>query len=345
MNRKQVRISILRLSKSLGIVALFITACTTQFPESCADYTPVGLSSANEIASDQSLPFQFPLEVSSIDDTLYYGWFSVSNQCPPDMKNCYEYPERKFHAAEDYKRPPGTPVYAIADGIIRYSGPEGGYGWLIIIDHPQANLYSLYGHLSPSRWKLKVGTEVERGSLIAYLGDPDENGGSEEQPLVPHLHFGIRAGQKRDYPAKGEWRYMAGWIRLCPEDVGWLNPSVTITNQEIPKGGFPQPEVGFLTRWGTELLLTLSYIIGGVLLIFGSRKKKRFILLIPGILTLVLGVVFYMIRLMNSYMLLAAGIINLAVGIYYFIRWPIEQKNSSDQNTKPDNEAVRKIAD
>jgi hypothetical protein len=31
---------------------------------------------------------------------------------------------------------------------------------------------------------------------LAYLGDSDENGGSAEQPLEPHLHFGIRAGQR-----------------------------------------------------------------------------------------------------------------------------------------------------
>ena len=113
-------------------------------------------------------------------------------------------------------------------------GRTGGYGWLIIIDHPQVNLYSLYGHLSPSRWKLESGTEVKRGDLIAYLGDSDENGGSADEPLEPHLHFGVRAGQTADYPAKGEWRFMAGWIRLCPQDLGWLQPSVVITRQETP---------------------------------------------------------------------------------------------------------------
>ena len=116
--------------------------------------------------------------------------------------DCYEYPERKFHAAEDYKRLAGTPVFAMADVTISFSGSAGGYGWQILIDHPQANLYSLYWHLSPSRWKQKTGTEVKRGDLIAYLGDSDENGGSQEQPVETHLHFGIRAGQTADYPPK-----------------------------------------------------------------------------------------------------------------------------------------------
>jgi murein DD-endopeptidase MepM/ murein hydrolase activator NlpD len=236
---------------NLGILSLFLAACSTQYPESCPSGTLIGLLDADEIASDNSLPFRFPLDESTVDYDLFFGWFGVSNECPPDMPDCYNYSNLAFHAAEDYKRPAGTPVYAIADGHISYSGPAGGYGWLILIDHPQANLYSLYGHLSPSRWKLKSGTDVKRGDLIAYLGDPDENGGSAENPLEPHLHFGIRTGQKADFPGRGEWRFMAGWIRLCPQDLGWLQPSQIITSQEIPPGWiskaksrFPDP-LGF----------------------------------------------------------------------------------------------------
>ncbi|MBN2393410.1 MAG: hypothetical protein JXR84_21945, partial [Anaerolineae bacterium] len=104
----------LRLWISVGILVLLLTACSTEYPETCPSSTPVGLANANEIASDDSLPFRFPLDESSIDDNLYFGWFGVSNECPPGKVDCYEYPERKFHAAEDYKRPAGTPVYAMA---------------------------------------------------------------------------------------------------------------------------------------------------------------------------------------------------------------------------------------
>jgi murein DD-endopeptidase MepM/ murein hydrolase activator NlpD len=281
------------------------------------------LANANEIARDGSLPFRFPLDESPIDEDLYFGWFGVSNECTPDIADCYEYPERKFHAAEDYKRPAGTPVYAMADGTISFSGPAGGYGWLILIDHPQANLYSLYGHLSPSRWKLKTGTDLQRGDLIAYLGDDDENGGSKEQPLDTHLHFGIRAGQTRDYPAKGEWRYMGGWIRLCPQDVGWLQPSLIITSQEIPAGGYPQPKVGFLTLWGFDLGFVSLFTISGIMFIVTNRKKARFLLLLPGFVTIVAGLALNSRGLTRSNMSLMMGILVLAVGIYYFIRRPI----------------------
>jgi hypothetical protein len=249
------------------------------------------------------------------------------------MKDCYEYAERQFHAAEDYQRPAGTPVYAMADGRISYSGPAGGYGWLILIDHPQANLYSLYGHLSPSRWKQVKGTDVKRGDLIAYLGDPDENGGSADSPLEPHLHFGIRAGQTADYPGRGEWRYMAGWIRLCPQDLGWLQPSLIITSQEILPGGYPQPKIPFLTRWGLELLVTSVYTLCGAGILIGAYKKKwRFALLFPGILVIAAGIVLHN-RLLGTYVLFVIGTLILAFGVFVFIRQPqgVEKHEHSSQ--------------
>jgi len=306
---------------SLGIAFLLLSACSPEYPESCSSDTPIGLLDADEIASDENLPFRFPLEESAIDRNLYYGWFGVSNECPPDKTDCYDYPVRMFHAAEDYKRPAGTPVYAMADGRISFSGRAGGYGWLIIIDHPQANLYSLYGHLSPSRWKLTSGTEVKKGDMIAYLGDSDENGGSKKIPLVPHLHFGIRAGQTADYPGKGEWRFMAGWIRLCPQDLGWLQPSLVITSQEIPAGGYPQPKVNFLTRWGLEVIATVAYGLGGtVMVVMGIRKKSMLLLLFPGPLVALAGIILYKEHMISTYILPVIGIIVMLYGIYAFIQ-------------------------
>jgi hypothetical protein len=310
------------------LVAL-LTSCNPQYPETCPSSTPVGLANASQIANDHSLPFRFPLDESPIDETLYFGWFGVSNECPPEMLDCYEFPEVKFHAAEDYKRLPGTPVYAMADGKISFSGPAGGYGWLILIDHPQANLYSLYGHLSPSRWKLEKGTNVERGEMIAYLGDPDENGGSKETPLDPHLHFGVRAGQIMDYPAKGEWRYNGGWIRLCPQDIGWLQPSLVITNQAIPAGGFPLPDIGFITRYGFELIFASSFTLFGIFMSHSLYKqKKRFLLFLPGAIILVAGIFLNINGLVRGYLVPVIGILIIALAAFYFIRQPPPNKET-----------------
>jgi murein DD-endopeptidase MepM/ murein hydrolase activator NlpD len=131
----------------------------------------------------------------------------------------------EFHAAEDCSAEPGTPVYAVADGVISFSGEKGGYGWLIIVDHPEHGVYSLYGHLSQRRWKKEEGV-VEKGELIAYIGDSDENGSSRQYGhFSPHLHFAIRTGERSDYWGLGDGRWQAGWTRACPDSIGWLSPS------------------------------------------------------------------------------------------------------------------------
>lgn len=229
----------------------------------CPSRLPIDMSDAVTYSEDDELPFMFPITEEGFDHlpfmTDFAAWGYVSEGV------------REYHAAEDYGFPPGTPVYAMADGNVSYSGLMEGYGWLVIIDHPQANLYSLYGHLSPSRWSIDTGP-VEKGQLIGYLGDEDENGGSSENPLVPHLHFGIRAGQRADYPGNGEWRWQAGWIKPCPQSVGWLQPSIVITGQNIPEGGFSSPEVGLWTRWGVELIMGVCYLAAGLGVIISTRR-------------------------------------------------------------------------
>lgn len=313
MNRKSCKYTS-RFSISIGIIFLFLAACNTEYPESCPSYSSkFNLSEADTYLADDSLPFQFPLDEYEPGSPKYQSSFVMRGRS--SLGAPY-----KYHAAEDSHHPAGTPVYAMADGHIRFSGRAGGYGWLIIIDHPQANLYSLYGHLSPSRWKLKSGTDVRKGDLIAYLGDPDENGGSKKNPLVPHLHFGIRAGQTADYPGKGQWRFMAGWIYPCPQDLGWLQPSLVITSQEIPPGGYQQPKVGFLTRWGVEILVTGAYGLGGTIMLFmGIRKKSKFSMLFPGPVLTLASILFYKEHIVSTYALLAVGVVVMACGIYAYM--------------------------
>jgi len=153
--------------------------------------------------------FRYPLE-------NYFPEIPVTDTDPPKGE--------RHHTAEDSFTPAGTPVYAIGDGIISYSGKKHGYGGLIIIDHPAENVYSLYGHLSTSRWKKGPG-EVKKGELIAYIGEAEEC-----YTMVSHIHFGLRMGQKADYPI-WRWedaRWMAGYTSCRPELVGWFHPSEII---------------------------------------------------------------------------------------------------------------------
>ena len=293
----------------------FLLAGCVHSAESCPPYTPVDLSGAHAFARDGNLPFRFPLDEFSGDGAPFFTYFGACSDGPVSA--------REYHAAEDFLRPAGTPVYAMADGRVSFSGPMGGYGWLVIIDHPQANLYSLYGHLSPSRWRIESGT-VEKGELIAYLGDSNENGGSSANPLVPHLHFGARAGQRADYPGTGEWRWQAGWIKPCPQDLGWLQPSLVIAGQAIPAGGFPKPASGILAMWGGELLLFGVYLPGGVgAVVYAIKKNCPFFLVFYASLLIAAGWIFHNKGMKMSPALLAIGILLLVLGLFRYIQRPI----------------------
>jgi len=119
-----------------SILLIMVLAGCAQSPESCPPQPFADLSGVDSLAGNDQLPFSFPLDNVSSDISPSYTEFCSCSSGPVS--------KRKYHAAEDFLRPAGTPVYAMADGSISFSGPMGGYGWLIIIDHPQANLYSLY---------------------------------------------------------------------------------------------------------------------------------------------------------------------------------------------------------
>ena len=293
-----------------SILLVLLVAGCSRSAGPCLAEPYADLSGADAFAADDRLFFRFPLDDLSSDTSPSFTHFCASSSGPESA--------REYHAAEDFLRPAGTAVYAMADGKVSFSGPMGGYGWLIIIDHPQANLYSLYGHLSPSRYRMAPGA-VEKGALIAYLGEAHENGGSAKHPLEPHLHLGIRAGQRSDYPGGGEWRWQAGWIKPCPRALGWLQPSSIITSQAIPAGGFPGPALGFVAKWGIELLFGGIYALSGIcMLVYATRKDKPFVPILSGLTLLAAGWYFYNDGWKMSYVLLMMGVLFPAIGV---TRW------------------------
>lgn len=294
----------------LLILAIMLVSCTTP-AGNCPSSHLVEMDGANQFAQKEGALLRFPLDDLRENFATDAAKFADGGGMGDG---------RKYHAAEDYYWPAGTPVYAMADGKISYSGRMGGYGWLIIIDHPQFNLYSLYGHLSPSRWRLRSGSVI-KGDLIAYLGDSDENGGSRENPLRTHLHFGLRGGQRSDFPARGEWRWMAGWIKPCPQDLGWLQPSLVIMNQAIPVGGFQASRGNFLEMWSVELLMGGIYFLGAVsMIVFGVKTQKPYLLLLSGGVFTATGIYFYALGWTMSYAILGLAFLLIGIGILMLIR-------------------------
>ena len=100
--------------------------------------------------------------------------------------------ERVSHQGMDVAAPIGTKVRAPADATVVFSGVEGGYGRVIVLDHGYG-LKTRYGHLLKT--DVKVGDKIKRGQTIAQVGNSGRSTG-------PHLHYEVRVNGVADNPRK-----------------------------------------------------------------------------------------------------------------------------------------------
>ena len=95
------------------------------------------------------------------------------------------------HNGIDIALPAGTPVYAMADGIVALKADTFYYnGNFILIDHGQG-LSSVYVHLSKIL--------VENGQKV-FIGQKIGEVGSTGRSTGPHLHWGVQWYKKRIDP-------------------------------------------------------------------------------------------------------------------------------------------------
>src|SRR5690625_431816 len=93
-----------------------------------------------------------------------------------------------MHAGVDFAAPLGTPIHAVTDGTVVYTGAGrlGRSSELVILEHTvgDTTFYSWYVHMYPDGVFVEVGQRVRAGEVIAEVGN---NGNS----TGPHLHFEI----------------------------------------------------------------------------------------------------------------------------------------------------------
>jgi murein DD-endopeptidase MepM/ murein hydrolase activator NlpD len=89
------------------------------------------------------------------------------------------------HNGVDFTPGGGTPIYAIADGVVSMHIEEsGGLGNHVMIQHniPGQNVESEYAHMQYGSSPLVVGEAIKVGDFIGLVGDTGNSYGA-------HLHF------------------------------------------------------------------------------------------------------------------------------------------------------------
>ena len=140
------------------------------------------------------------------------------------------------HHGVDYAAPSGTPVRAVADGVVTVKTYKKADGNILKIKHP-GNLTSGYLHLRGFAKGIKVGAKVSQGQIIGYVGSTGYSTG-------PHLDFRLWKGgtpinplkvpQKPSEPISKDNRERFDKVRMrvMAELNGEIPDSMKVTNLE-----------------------------------------------------------------------------------------------------------------
>lgn len=95
-----------------------------------------------------------------------------------------------MHRGLDFVGEVGEPILAIADGVVTWSGRNGGYGLLVELEHADG-FRTRYAHNDATL--VELGSRVRKGEAIATLGSSGRSTG-------PHLHLEVRHRGKATDP-------------------------------------------------------------------------------------------------------------------------------------------------
>jgi len=98
------------------------------------------------------------------------------------------------HTGIDVAVPLGAVVHAPATGVVRYCGPQDGFGTVIILEHA-AGWSTVLAPLEPDTSRCRVGEIVLRGDELGRVGAPHEG-------PRPCLHVELREGRQAVRPTR-----------------------------------------------------------------------------------------------------------------------------------------------
>ncbi|MBJ96261.1 MAG: peptidase M23 [Rickettsiales bacterium] len=98
------------------------------------------------------------------------------------MRHDPHHGHHRHHGGLDVAAPRGTPVLAMADGVVVDAGPRGSYGNFVEVRHSDG-VVSRYAH--QDRIDVEVGQEVHAGTQLGTVGSTGRSTGN-------HLHVEVR---------------------------------------------------------------------------------------------------------------------------------------------------------
>ena len=186
----------------------------------------------------------------SVDSTYPYG--STANGT------------REPHHGVEFVNGSGTPVYAAADGMVIFAGPDeeaiyspwqNYYGNLVVIKHNDG-LFTLYAHLS--KIDVQAGQEVLAADKIGEVGRTGAAIGS-------HLHFEVRRRDVQDYfatqnpelwlaPNKDGRGKLLGTLMISIVDQGFDFQYAEFTIDYHPDRNQPRVKSYYVTTYTRDMM-------------------------------------------------------------------------------------------
>jgi murein DD-endopeptidase MepM/ murein hydrolase activator NlpD len=182
-----------QLPKGAAAQAVEVSA----YPDRYAQYEPVARAILEKLTTSPTAGADggradVPVESSRVVFPLPAGtWTRTSGFGPRDLDGSGSY---RLHAGVDYAAPAGTPVLALADGVVASieTSPTGGN--MIVLDHTISGpdgarrVGSAYLHLRDGSTIVAEGDVVTAGAQIAQVGS------TGRRSTGPHLHLEVRPG-------------------------------------------------------------------------------------------------------------------------------------------------------
>ncbi|QJC21360.1 M23 family metallopeptidase [Arcanobacterium buesumense] len=142
--------------------------------------TTASANSLTSVLRNKLDRFIHPMAAGTFQESSPFGW-----RLHPILGTS------KLHEGVDYAAPLGTPIYAVADGKVVFSGANSATlgAPILIIEHNVNGVIftSWYLHSFSEGIHVREGDEVKMGDHVADVGNSGRSTG-------PHLHFEIHPG-------------------------------------------------------------------------------------------------------------------------------------------------------